>query len=133
MPCSLMQKTVLIGSLAATCIALPVPANAESQVILRGTFEGRSDHTVTGGITILNVDSGAIVVLEPNFLLDGAPDPKLGFGKNGYDASTQFTILESNAGVQVYAIPESIDPTEFNEFWVWCDQFDVPLGVATLN
>ena len=32
---------------------------------------------------------GAQVVLDLNFKFDGAPDPKLGFGKNGYVKSTR--------------------------------------------
>ena len=48
---------------------------------------------------------GTLVVLEPDFKFDGAPVPKLGFGKNGYFKSTQFSKLKSNSDKQTYEIP----------------------------
>ena len=114
-------------------VAVPLTTQAESQIIATGKFEGRSDHVVSGGVTILKTDKGYVVVLEPDFSLDGAPDPKLGFGKNGYKASTKFSKLRSNKGVQAYDISEAIDPKDYDEVWVWCEEFDVPLGVAQLK
>ncbi|NET58309.1 MAG: DM13 domain-containing protein [Symploca sp. SIO2E6] len=130
---SLIKSTIIIGSLALSCFGLPLAANAESEIIYNGTFEGRSDHEVTGGVTVLKTDSGTIVVLESDFYLDGAPDPKLGFGKDGYDPSTKFSHLESNTGTQVYVISEDINPDQYNEIWVWCEKFNVPLGVAAVD
>ncbi|NET39077.1 MAG: DM13 domain-containing protein [Cyanothece sp. SIO1E1] len=134
---SLVAQSMLIGSLALTCVALPFSAVANSEVVSRvfasGTFEGRSDHIVSGGVTVLKTETGTMVVLESDFSLDGAPDPKLGFGQNGYEPSTQFSPLTSNTGAQIYTVPDSVDPTQYNEIWVWCEKFDVPLGVATLK
>jgi hypothetical protein len=130
---SLIKSTVLIGSLTLSCFSLSLSANAESKILFNGTFEGRTDHAVTGGVTVLKTDSGTIVVLESDFSLDGAPDPKLGFGKDGYDPSTQFSPLQSNTGAQVYVISEDINPNQYNEIWVWCEKFNVPLGVATMD
>ena len=76
---------------------------------------------------------GTLVVLEPDFKFDGAPDPKLGFGKDGYLKSTQFSDLKSNRGTQTYDIPATIDPADYTELWVWCEKYSVPLGVATLQ
>ncbi len=114
-------------------VASPLPVNAESSVLAAGRFEGRSGHTVSGGVTILKTDSGYVALLESDFSLDGAPDPKLGLGKDGYQASTQFAVLRSEKGLQAYELPANIDPTSYNEFWVWCEKFSVPLGVARLT
>ena len=115
-------------------LAVPITAQAASRIVAIGEFEGRSDHVVSGGVTVLKTDTGYVVVLEPDFSLDGAPDPKLGFGKNGYNASAKFSEeLRSEKGVQAYGIPASIDPEEYDEVWVWCEKFDVPLGVAHLK
>ena len=84
-------------------------------------------------MSVRKTSSGTVVVLAPDFSFDGAPDPKLGFGKNGYDASTQFSALRSNSGEQSYEIPASVDPEDYTEVWVWCEQYAVPLGVATLK
>ena len=106
---------------------------AETKIIKTGTFEGKSDHIAKGKVSVLQTESGYVVVLEPDFNLDGAPDPKLGFGKNGYDASTLFSKLKSITGVQAYNLPASIDPNKYNELWLWCEEFNVPLGVAVLK
>ncbi|NEP09788.1 MAG: DM13 domain-containing protein [Symploca sp. SIO2C1] len=130
---SLIKSTVLIGSLTLSGFGFSPAANAESEIIFNGTFEGRTDHIVTGGVTVLKTDSGTVVVLESDFSLDNAPDPKLGFGKDGYDPSTKFSHLESHTGAQIYVISEDINPDEYNEIWVWCEKFNVPLGVAKVN
>lgn len=99
-----------------------------------GTFKGLSKHVTTGGVSIVQTENGYIAVLENNFSLDGAPAPTLGFGKDGkFDQATEFTKLASTKGAQVYSIPSSINPADFNEFYVWCADFTVPLGVAALK
>lgn len=109
--------------------------DSATTIVSSGSFEGRSKHITTGGVSIVKTTSGYIAVLESNFDLDGAPAPTLGFGKNGngFDKNTEFTKLKSDKGLQVYAIPASINPTDYNEFYVWCADFSVPLGVAKLN
>ena len=128
---SLLRTSAVMGSVVAASVVLVAPAQAD--VIRSGTFEGRSNHVTSGSVSIKETDAGTVVVLGSDFYLDGAPAPRLGFGNNGYVASTQFAVLASNTGEQTYIVPASIDPNNFNEFWVWCEQANVPLGVATLN
>lgn len=104
-----------------------------SHVVLSGKFEGRNKHITTGGVSIVKTASGYIAILEGDFSLDGAPAPTLGFGKDGFDAKSEFTKLNSNDGLQVYALPASIDPMQYDEFYVWCADFSVSLGVASLK
>ncbi len=109
-------------------------AGEASKVVKSGTFEGRSDHITTGGVSIVKTASGYVAVLENDFSLDGAPAPTLGFGNSSkFDKKTEFTKLNAKDGLQVYAIPANIDPGKFNEFYVWCADFSVPLGVAALK
>ncbi len=113
---------------------LPGGAEAASKVVSSGKFVGASNHVTTGGVTVIKTDSGTIVVLEGDFSLDGAPDPKLGFGKNGsYDGKSKIAHLAKNTGLQIYKVPASVDPKSYNEFYVWCQKFAVPLGVAKLK
>jgi len=106
----------------------------QASIVSAGVFKGLSNHVTTGGVSIINTGNGHIVVLENNFSLDGAPAPTLGFGKNGkFDTTTEFTKLSSITGAQVYQIPASINPADFTEFYIWCADFSVPLGVATLK
>ena len=120
-------------ALGAAVLAAPGAASAENHVLASGEFRGKSGHAASGGVSVVKSAKGVVVVLAPDFKFDGAPDPKLGFGKNGYLESTQFSELKSNSGKQTYDIPAAIDPADYTEVWVWCEQYSVPLGVATLE
>lgn len=105
-----------------------------ANLVATGKFTGLSKHVTSGGVSIINTGAGYIAVLENDFSLDGAPAPTLGFGKDGkFDDTTEFTKLLSISGTQVYSIPNTVHPENFNEFYVWCADFSVPLGVATLG
>ncbi len=110
--------------------SLPIPATP----LVTGEFSGRSDHVTTGGVSVVESATGYQLVLADDFSLDGAPDPTLGFGKDGaFDEESQFSALNSISGGQVYDLPASFDPSAYNEVYVWCEQFSVPLGVAPLE
>ena len=99
-----------------------------------GEFVGASDHITTGKVTVQKIDSGFIVKLADDFSLDGAPEPSVGFGKNGeYDKSSDLGSLVMIAGAQTFLIPENVDYSQYNEIYIWCDKFSVPLGIAALN
>ena len=86
-----------------------------------------------GHASIGRVGKQWVVILEDDFTFDGAPDPHVALGNNGYDKNASLALLSSNSGKQVYAIPASLDVADFNEIWIWCDKFTVPLGVAKLS
>jgi hypothetical protein len=73
--------TNIIGSAAvALAISCPFVAKAETHTKTRaGTFTGASDYITTGGIWAKTVGGGAVAILDNNFSLDGAPDPRVGF------------------------------------------------------
>ena len=81
-----------------------------TEIIAQGTFNGKSGHRVIGGVTLRKTEKGILLELASGFRFDGAPDPKLALGKDGYDSATLFSALQSNMGRQVYLLPESIDP-----------------------
>ncbi len=128
-----IAKAVLVLGLAAAPIVAPQTSWGADQVLASGTFRGQSGHAASGGVRVVKTADGVRVVLEADFRFDGAPDPKLGFGHNGYVESTQFSALESNSGEQTYRVPNSLDPGQYSEFWIWCQQYSVPLGVAILK
>ena len=104
------------------------------EVLQSGEFVGKSDHITTGKVTIEKVANGYLVILADDFSLDGAPEPSVGFGKDGnFDVETHLGDLASISGHQVYLIPASVDVSLYNEIYIWCDKFSVPLGVAALN
>ena len=108
-------------------------ASAESNVIATGTFEGRSDHETSGKVSIVESDGKYSILLAEDFSLDGAPDPKVGLGKDGYDPSTKAGPLAALTGASAYDVPEGINIADYNEVYIWCEKFDVPLGVAKLE
>jgi hypothetical protein len=120
-----MFGAVSIGSIA--------PTFAGDKAAVQGSFEGRSRHITTGGVEIKKSGDGYVVVLGKDFSLDGAPDPKIGFVKDGvYDDASTFAILDKNTGAQTYA-KATYDPAKHNEVYIWCEKFAVPLGVVGLN
>ncbi|MBN33653.1 MAG: twin-arginine translocation pathway signal protein [Rhodospirillaceae bacterium] len=131
----MIWKTFAIGLAAAAFAFASVagtPASAED-VVARGSFEGRSDHTTLDHVSIIDTGSGYQVVLESDFYLDGAPAPTFAFGSNGFDGDTEFPVLKKNSGHQVYDLLSDIDPAAYDEFCVWCSDYSVPLGFASLN
>ncbi|MEP3346943.1 MAG: DM13 domain-containing protein [Litoreibacter sp.] len=129
---SLVSK-IALAAVAATLISAPLTAQAD--VAATGTFEGASDHITTGGVSVFKTaDGGALVILDSDFSLDGAPDPRVAFGKDGKHVPlTDLGILQNLNGTQVYKVPASVNVDDFNEVYIWCLQFAVPLGVAQLN
>lgn len=99
----------------------------------RGTFTGKSNHVTTGHGSIARVGKQWVVILEGDFTFDGAPDPKVALGAGGFRKDAILSPLQANAGEQVYVIPAGLDVANFNEIWIWCEEFNVPLGVASLT
>ena len=124
------RRTFLRRALVtAAAVPLAAPALHAGGHGRLGTFTGASDHVTTGTAEI----AGNQVNLLDDFTFDGAPDPKVALGRDGYDANTLMGPLQSDAGAQSYTVPEGIDPAQYNEVWIWCERFDVPLGVARLG
>lgn len=131
------MRTSMIAALIAAAVLLPAGSEgalAGDEIIATGSFKGVSGHQANGTVTIRRTDQGVVAVLEDKFNFDGAPDPKLGFGKDGrYDKGSQISPLGSNSGHQVYEVPAAVDAGAYNQFYVWCERYSVPLGVADLN
>ncbi len=99
-----------------------------------GTFSGLSDHETRGQVHLVETAQGYALVLGADFFLDGAPDPSVGFGKDGtYIPATHVADLQSKRGEQTYQLPTNFTPADYNEVYIWCDKFSVPLGVAVLS
>jgi len=132
-----MFRLPLLVALAAIASigVLPSLAGAadDMAIVKTGTFEGRSNHITTGAVSLQQISDSWVLVLEENFEFDGAPDPKLAFGNGDFVPSTVFTPLKANSGIQDYMLPDHIDPSGYTQVWLWCEQFNVPLGVAELQ
>ncbi len=125
---ALMTTALLVLALS---FSIGVRADGSART---GEFVGLSNHSTNGNVTVEKTDEGYVITLQDNFSFDGAPDPKVALGNDGkYDSSTLLAPLKSNKGKQSYLIPASIDATQFNEVYIWCEKYSVGLGVAALN
>ncbi|MEL7256931.1 MAG: DM13 domain-containing protein [Pseudomonadota bacterium] len=129
------RQFLMSGVAAATATAAlgvaPAFAGGHGRI---GEFTGKSNHVTKGRAELVEQDGKIVVNLLDDFWFDGAPDPKVALGNNGYDKSTLVgTVLTSNTGAQSYVIPNATDGAKYNEVWIWCEKFNVPLGVAKLN
>ena len=112
----------------------PAAISQASKAVSSGTFSGRSDHITTGHVTLVKTGSGYALNFGSDFSLDGAPDPIVAVG-NGetYTAANKIGALTNKTGAQSYALPANFSPANFSEVYVWCEKFNVALGVATLS
>ena len=118
---------VAVGGLATSVAAMGTKTAS-------GSFEGRSNHITTGGVSLIEENGRYFVELADDFSLDGGPDPRVGFGKAGeYDHDGYLGALLSLNGKQRYAVPSVWDVSQWDEVYIWCEVAGVPLGVASLK
>ncbi|MEL6586319.1 MAG: DM13 domain-containing protein [Pseudomonadota bacterium] len=94
-----------------------------------GTFSGAARYGISGTAEV----AGNQVNLLDDFRFGNAPDPKVALGRDGYDPKTLMGLLKNKNGSSSYSIPAGIDPSQYNEVWIWCERYNVPLGVAKLG
>ena len=125
-----MRKYAVI--LLATLLVLPTGAALAGAG--SGSSSGASGHQTSGRVEVVKTADGWEVRLLDDFVFDGAPDPRIGFGASGkFAADTDFEPLRSNDGAQVYKVPAGVDPADYDEVYIWCRKYSVPLGVAKLG
>ena len=117
-----------------TCIAGALaPLSAAEMMMHGGTFTPAKGEQAGGTVAIVKDGDVTKLILKADFMLSPTPDAKLGFGKDGYIKGTIFSKLTKNDGMQEYILPAGVDLSKYNEVWIWCEQFNVPLAMAKLN
>lgn len=121
----------LKAGVAATVATAGAPAlsNGSARV---AAFSKQNRYRVSGRAELVNTNNGYAVNLLDDFRFGDAPDPKIALGRNGYDKRTLMGLLKANKGASSYTVPTGIDAAEYNEVWIWCERFNVPLAVARL-
>ena len=108
--------------------------SAAKSAVSSGIFSGRSDHITTGKVTLEKTATGYQLSFAADFSLDGAPDPVVAIGNNGvYTKANKLGSLKNKTGQQIYTLPASFTQGQFSQVYVWCEKFDVPLGIADLS
>ena len=122
-----MILAVFIGLVTTTSVSA-------SDVLASGQFRNASGHDTSGSVQLVKTKDGMRLVLGKDFDHDGAPDPKVGFGVKGeYDSRSKLGALRSNKGEQVYQVPASLQTDGYDEVYIWCERYGVPLGVAKIR
>ncbi len=99
----------------------------------RGSFQGLSGHATSGTVSVFRARGKWFVSLGKDFSFDGAPDPKVAFGEQGFKADAILGPLEANEGPSTYEVEPPLDVGDYTEVWLWCEEFAVPLGMAKLE
>ena len=79
-----LGTAMLVVAFVAAVVAAPATASAQDKMLPSGELGGKNGHAASGRVSVVKGSRGIQVVIEPDFKFDGAPDPKLGFGTNGY-------------------------------------------------
>lgn len=129
-----MRKIYLCFLLFASTVLFANAAANADDTLRSGEFEGLSQYDASGTASIVRSGDGLSIVFGADFSFDGAPDPVVGLGANGrYDSASELADLKSDDGRQSYSLHGSIDLSKYNEVYLWCREFNVPLGVARLE
>lgn len=85
------------------------------------------EHPASGTIKL----DGRQVTLE-NVSITEAPDGRvLLTNKHDEPSGVRIGPLQGFTGTHSYAIPADINPEDFDSVTIWCDKFNVPIGLAT--
>jgi len=131
MKISILKSLGLVVSSLALGLSMQVNA-ANGDVVASGSFKGTNGHTTKGDIMVVETNGGHVIKLGENFSLDNAPDPSVAFVASGQNPVI-ISALKSNTGAQTYVVPVDLDPSDYDKFYIWCDQYSVSLGETDLK
>ncbi|MDY6764321.1 MAG: DM13 domain-containing protein [Halobacteria archaeon] len=133
---------------AATQVDEPQSGNStmSAELIKVGEFSGKTGHHVSGTVKILKDDQGYYLRFEDYEQTQG-PDVYVYLTP----AEDPDTTSEIENGIKVLIdggaeggestkvgnfnqrLPDNFDPNRYNGVAIWCDDFSVPFGAATLQ
>ncbi|MGF1516056.1 MAG: DM13 domain-containing protein, partial [Elainellaceae cyanobacterium] len=118
------------------CAANPC-AGADVATAQTGAFQG-VDHPTLGTATVIEADGKRYLEFDEAFESSDGPDLFVLLHKEAVPQSynsDQFInlgVLQATEGSQRYEIPEGVSVEDFASAVIWCRQFDVTFGFATL-
>ena len=95
-------------------------------------------HPTSGAAKVVEVDGQSYLEFDSDFSSDNGPDLFVLLHTEAvpesYSADKYVNLgrLQSVAGGQRYAIPEGVDVSAYKSAVIWCRQFNVTFGYATL-
>ena len=120
--------------------------NASASILATGTFAGQTGHQVSGTVSVVE-DGGTHYLRFENYEQTQGPDvfvyltPSATPEASADVAAGERVLIDGGAdggestkeGTFVQALPEDVDPTQYRGVSIWCDDFGVPFGSATLE
>ena len=139
----LLAISITSASFGVALAAIPVPAMA-AELASSGQFQGAdSARQTSGNAEIIRLDGGGYgLKLHGDFRSTNAPDLRIWLSEassprnegavqaSGY---TDLGALKSTSGEQVYRIPDGVDISKVRSAVIWCREFSVFFGSASLT
>lgn len=141
-----LASALMLGTVGGVGFALnPVHAQPSSQqlaqnVIASGSFVTvEQNHPTKGMARIVTENGKRYLELDQAFTTAQGPDVQIIMHRSSTIAvklkeADYITLapLESSDGAQRYQIPATVNPSEFKSVGIWCRQFNVTFGYASL-
>ncbi len=118
--------------------AATAPANetfnpATATLIKQGSFSGNMSYSVSGSVKLYEYQGKKYIYFE-NFSSSNGPDLKVYIATN--NTASQFInlgVLKGISGTQAYVINNPPDFNQYNKVLIWCQQFSILFGTATIQ
>lgn len=126
-----------VRSPVAEAIVAPMSARAQATTAASGSFVGEA-HPTSGDARIVEENGQRYLELDESFRSDMGPDLLVLLHEEAvpesYDGDSYLSLgqLQRAAGVQRYKIPADVNLQAFQSAVIWCREFDVTFGYATL-
>lgn len=129
-----LSAKLLPGSVA---IAQPTPTLAQTNTPASGSFVSDA-HPTSGNARIIEENGQRYLELDESFRSDAGPDLLVLLHKEAvprsYNSDNYLNLgpMQRAVGTQRYVIPAEVDLNAFQSAVIWCRQFNVTFGYATL-
>lgn len=135
-----------IGEVASSSVAAAFPASdstemtAQNNILASGSFMTvEQDHPTEGTARIVNENGKRYLEFDSAFTTAQGPDVKIVFHqKQSIPVNLKegeyitLTSLQSFEGSQRYLLPDDLDLSQYKSVGIWCRQFNVTFGYASL-
>ena len=124
-------------SILASSAAIASPNTTLAQAAASGAFVG-VDHPTSGNARIVEENGQRYLELDESFRSDAGPDLVVLLHEEAvpesYSGDNYLNLgqIQRTVGAQRYAIPADIDLSAFQSAVIWCREFAVTFGYATL-
>lgn len=120
--------------------------SSSARVLTTGTFSGAAGHRVSGTVSVVEADGEQYLRFE-NYSQTQGPDvfvylTPAGDPTTGSEIEAGRKILvdggagggeSTKEGTFTQRLPDDVDPSKYGGVGIWCENFGVPFGSATLR